>query len=75
MGGSLAPTALRSIRIQHPDPEVAEVSAHLIIGKRSAAMAFRLEAWGDRWLCTALELGARWSRADARPHSRVEDSG
>ena len=55
-------TALRSIRIQHPDPEVAEVAAHLIIGKRSAAMAFRLEALGDRWLCTALELGARWSR-------------
>jgi hypothetical protein len=55
-------TALRSIRVQHPDPEVAEVAAHLIIGKRSAAMAFRLEALGDRWLCTALELGARWSR-------------
>jgi hypothetical protein len=54
--------ALRSIRIQHPDPEVAEVAAHLIIGKRSAAMAFRLEALGDRWLCTALELGAQWRR-------------
>jgi Family of unknown function (DUF6459) len=56
------PTALRSVRVQHPGPEVAEVSVHLVIGKRSAAMAFRLEALGDRWLCTALELGARWSR-------------
>jgi Family of unknown function (DUF6459) len=57
------PAALRSIRVQHPDPEVAEVSAHVVIGKRSAAMAFRLEALGDRWLCTALELGAHWRSA------------
>ena len=53
------PTAVRSIRVQHPDPEVAEVAVHVAIGKRSAAMAFRLEALGDRWLCTALELGLR----------------
>ena len=49
-------TALRSVRVQHPGPDVAEVSAHVAIGKQSAAMAFRLEALGDRWLCTALEL-------------------
>ena len=58
-GRIAVPRQLRSVRIQHPDPEVAEVSAHVAIGKRSAAMAFRLEALGDRWLCTALELGAR----------------
>jgi hypothetical protein len=52
------PTVVRSVRVQHPDPGVAEVAAHVAIGKRSAAMAFRLEALGDRWLCTALELGA-----------------
>ena len=74
-GRIAVPTALRSVRVQHPDPEVAEVSAHLVIGKRSAAMAFRLEAWGDRWLCTALELGTRMERGRARPHSRVQDSG
>jgi hypothetical protein len=56
------PTAVRSVRVQHPDPEVAEVAAHVAMGRRSAAMALRLEALGDRWLCTALELGARWSR-------------
>jgi hypothetical protein len=55
------PSALRSVRVQHPSREVAEVAAHVVIGKRSAAMAFRLEALGDRWLCTALELGARWN--------------
>jgi hypothetical protein len=56
------PTAVRSVRVQHPDPTVAEVAAHVAIGKRSAAMAFRLEALGDRWLCTALELDARLNR-------------
>jgi hypothetical protein len=56
-GRIAVPTALRSVHVQHPDPEVAEVSAHVAIGKRSTAMAFRLEALGDRWLCTALELG------------------
>jgi hypothetical protein len=65
--GRLAvPTALRSVRVQHPDPEVAEVSAHVVIGRRSAAMAFRLEGLGDRWLCTALELGTRMDRDHAR---------
>jgi hypothetical protein len=58
-GRIAVPATLRSIRIQHPDPEVAEVSAHMAIGQRSVAMAFRLEALGDRWLCTALELGLR----------------
>ena len=57
-GRVAVPAAVRSVRIQHPDPEVAEVAAHVLIGKRSAAMAFRLEALGDRWLCTALEIGS-----------------
>lgn len=66
-GRTTVPAAVRSIHVQHPDPEVAEVSAHLAIGKRAAAMAFRLEALGDRWLCTALELGTRSeSLANAR---------
>jgi Family of unknown function (DUF6459) len=74
MHGRLAlPAALRSVRVQHPDPEVAEVSAHVVIGRRSAAMAFRLEALGDRWLCTALELGTRMERA-MRPQSRAMGS-
>ena len=64
-GRIVIPAAVRSARVQHPDPGVAEVAAHVTIGKRSAAMAFRLEALGDRWLCTALELGARWNRVVA----------
>lgn len=61
-GRIAVPTALRSVRVQHPDPAVAEVAAHVVIGKQSAAMAFRLEAFGNRWLCTALEFGAGWRR-------------
>ena len=61
-GRTAIPAAVRSVRVQHPDPGVAEVAAHVALGQRSAAMAFRLEALGDRWLCTALELGARWNR-------------
>jgi hypothetical protein len=53
------PPSLRSVRLQHPSPEVAEVSAHVVIGRRSVAIAFRLEAAGDRWLCTAAEFGPR----------------
>ena len=74
-GRRVVPTALRSVRVQHPDPEVAEVSTHLIIGKRSAAMAFRLEALGDRWLCTALELDTRMERGHARQRNLVDGSG
>jgi hypothetical protein len=73
--GRLAiPTALRSVRVQHPDPEVAEVSAHAVIGRQSAALAFRLEALGDRWLCTALELGIRMERGYVPATSRVKSS-
>jgi Family of unknown function (DUF6459) len=61
-GRIAVPIALWSVRVQHPDAAVAEVAAHVMIGKQSAAMAFRLEAFGNRWLCTALELGARWRR-------------
>ena len=54
---SAPPIVLHSVRVQHPHPEVAEVSAHLRAARRSFAVAFRLEAQHGRWLCTALELG------------------
>jgi len=34
-----------------------EVAAHVQVDGRSSALAFRLQGWGDRWLCTALDLG------------------
>jgi hypothetical protein len=58
------PPAVRSIRVQCPDPNAVEVTAHLLLGQRSVAMAFRLEACTDRWLCTALEMGPRVSAAE-----------
>jgi len=59
---AIIPVALRSVRVQHPAPEAAEVAAHLVIGTRSVAIALRLEATavgrtGGRWLCTVLEFG------------------
>jgi hypothetical protein len=50
---------VRSLRVQHPRADVAEVSAHVVVGTRDTTLALRLEALGDRWLCTAFELDAR----------------
>lgn len=58
-GRATSPPVLRSVRLQHPHPEVAEVSAHVRLQGGSVALAFRLEASGERWLCTALEIGPR----------------
>ena len=53
---------LGSVRVQHPHPEVAEVSARISVGRSITAVALRLEALGDRWLCTALEMDPRLLR-------------
>ena len=50
---------LGSVRAQHPQPEVAEVAARIVVGGAPSAVAVRLEAMGDRWLCTALEVDPR----------------
>jgi hypothetical protein len=50
------PAVLRSVHLQFPQPHAVEVSAHVQISGRSSALAFRLEVWHDRWLCTALEM-------------------
>ena len=51
------PAVLRSIRVQYPRPDAAEVGAHLVLNGRSYALALRLEIWGEHWLCTAVEFG------------------
>ncbi len=48
---------VRSLRLAHPQCEAAEGAAVLLVGRRPVAVAFRLEARGQRWLCTAYELG------------------
>jgi uncharacterized protein DUF6459 len=50
---------LGSVRVQHPHPEVAELAARITVDSATTAVALRLEALGDRWLGTALELDRR----------------
>lgn len=59
---SVVRVSLRSLRVQHPDPEVAEVAAVVVVGSRPVPVALRLEALGNRWLCTAIELDPRLFR-------------
>lgn len=56
---SVVRVVLGSVRVQHPRPDVAEVAARVAVGASTTALALRLEARGDRWLCTALELDPR----------------
>lgn len=49
--------AVRSVRLSLPRDDVTEVSAVVEVGGRARALALRLEAEGERWLCTELELG------------------
>jgi hypothetical protein len=51
-----AQVRLLSLRVQHPRAEAAEVAAHLSVAGRSMAVALRLDAFADRWLCSALAL-------------------
>jgi hypothetical protein len=51
------PVLLRSVHLQFPTATAVEVAAHVQVDGRSSALAFRLQGWGDRWLCTALDLG------------------
>ncbi len=48
---------VRSVHVFQPRPDAAEVAAHVRHGRRSRAVAARLEADGVRWRCTALLLG------------------
>ena len=53
------PASLHSIHLQFPTPLAVEVAAHFRLGRRSIALAFRLEEFYGRWLCTAVELGPK----------------
>lgn len=46
---------IRSIHVCEPADGVAEVSAVIGGGERPRALAFRIEGWRGRWVCTALE--------------------
>jgi hypothetical protein len=46
-----------SVKLCRPRDGVAEIAAHVRQGRRSHAIAARLERVERRWICTALELG------------------
>jgi len=48
---------VRSVHVFQPTPDTAEVSVHVRNGRRSRALAARLELEAEHWQCTALELG------------------
>lgn len=48
---------VRSVHVFQPTPDTAEVSVHVRYGRRSRALAARLELGDGRWRCTALQLG------------------
>ena len=55
--GQVARPQVRSVRVCLPARNIAEVAVHLQHGRRSRALAARLELIDRRWLCTALQLG------------------
>ncbi|HET8603064.1 MAG TPA: Rv3235 family protein [Marmoricola sp.] len=48
---------VRSVRVFRPHPAAVEVSIHVRHGKRSQAIAARIDRVGDRWCCTAVQFG------------------
>jgi len=61
---------LHAVHLTRTGPTVVEAVAVYGGPERRAAMAFRLQAHGDRWLCTALELQPRGSRGGPATVSR-----
>ena len=52
-----ARAAVRSVHVTEPADGIAEVAATVSRGRRTTAVALRLEGLDGRWQCTALELG------------------
>jgi hypothetical protein len=48
---------VRSVRVFRPTPTSAEVCIHVRHGRRSQAIAARIDRVGDRWCCTAVQFG------------------
>ncbi len=46
---------VRSVHVCEPADGVAEVSVVIAGGERPRALAFRIEGWRGRWVCTALD--------------------
>lgn len=55
--GRAARNQVATVHIGHPYAEIAEVSARVKIGRRSRAIAARLDRHRGRWMCTAICFG------------------
>jgi hypothetical protein len=56
-GARSARQQVATVRVYRPAPGCAEVAARVTFGRRSRAIAARLDYVNDRWMCTALQLG------------------
>lgn len=54
--GPLA-TQVASVHVEQPDRTGAEVSARIVQGDRSRALALRLDLFEGRWRCSAIRWG------------------
>jgi len=50
-------TRVASVHVNQPDHDHAEISARIVQGGRSRALALRLDLLGGRWRCTAIRWG------------------
>lgn len=47
---------IRTVRLCRPAARVVESTVVIDVGRRARSVALRLEAHGDRWICTALDV-------------------
>ena len=46
-----------TVHVCHPTPDSAEVAARVSMGRRSRAIAARLDLRRNQWVCTAIQFG------------------
>lgn len=68
-GGARSAASLHAVRLQSPSPGAVEAVALFRIRGREEAMALRLEARGEHWLCTAYESQPASGAIAADPRS------
>lgn len=59
-GGTVAEplsTRVASVHVEQPAPTSAEISARIVQGDRSRALALRIDQTGGRWICSAIRWG------------------
>ena len=55
--GGAPSTQVASVHVEQPQHDCAEISARIVQGSRSRAIALRLDLVEDRWVCSAILWG------------------